>query len=151
MKYTKLTLLGYITIEETNGFITSLEYTSREKLKDNTSLTPLLKQAFLELDEYLTKNRTDFNIPLKQNQTTFSNQVLELVKNIPYGETKSYKEIACLLGDENKARAVGRACHNNKIPIFIPCHRVIGSTNKLVGYNGGIDKKTKLLELEKSK
>lgn len=149
MKYTKLTTLGYITIEETDGFITRLEYTTENELKENKGISPLLKQAFLELDEYLSKKRKSFSIPLKQDQTAFSKKVLDIVSEIPYGKTKSYNEIAILLGDKNKRRAVGRACHNNKLPIFIPCHRVVGSTNNLTGYNGGIDKKIKLLELEK--
>ena len=69
---------------------------------------------------------------------------------IPYGETRSYGEIAKIVGNDKASRAVGMANHNNPIPILIPCHRVIGKSGKLTGYAGGLDKKTALLELERS-
>ena len=82
--------------------------------------------------------------------TEFQKKVWKALTAIPYGETRSYGEIAKIVGNDKASRAVGMANHNNPIPILIPCHRVIGKSGKLTGYAGGLDKKTALLELERS-
>ena len=102
-----------------------------------------------ELDEYFKGNSKVFDIPLKIEGTEFQRKVWNALLEIPYGETRTYLDIAKQIGNSKACRAVGMANHNNKIMILIPCHRVIGSNKKLVGYAGGIDVKEKLLEIEK--
>ena len=104
-----------------------------------------------QLDEYFAGSRKEFDIPLKLYGTEFQIKVWKALEVIPYGEIKSYKDIAICIDNPKGCRAVGLANNRNPIPIIIPCHRVIGANGKLVGYGGGIDKKIFLLELEKNK
>lgn len=108
-----------------------------------------LKQAYNELKEYFEGNREYFNFRIKLDGTEFQKKVWKALMNIPYGETRSYKDIATQIGNPKASRAVGMANNKNRVPIVIPCHRVIGSNKKLVGYAGGLHIKTYLLELEK--
>ena len=87
-------------------------------------------------------------MPLHPNGTEFQIKVWKALTEIPYGETRSYKDIAISIGNEKACRAVGMANNKNPIPIIIPCHRVIGANKKLVGYAGGLDLKERLLDLE---
>ena len=91
-----------------------------------------------------------FDLPLDPIGTEFQKKVWQALKEIPFGETRSYGEIAKLIGNEKASRAVGMANNKNPIAIIIPCHRVIGANGKLVGYAGGLDLKEKLLKLEKN-
>lgn len=102
-----------------------------------------------ELDEYFSGKRKYFDLPLNYEGTIFQKKVWEKLKNIAYGETKTYKDIALEIGKPKSYRAVGLANNKNPLPIFLPCHRVIGSNGKLVGYAGGLELKKKLLKLEK--
>ena len=111
--------------------------------------TPLLRQAAAELAAYFAGQLREFTVPLAPKGTPFQQKVWAALREIPYGETRSYKEIAAMVGNEKACRAVGMANNRNPLPIFIPCHRVVGSDGKLVGYAGGLDVKTFLLELEK--
>lgn len=116
--------------------------------------TTILKQATEWLTVYFGGEKPDFCPPIHMLGTPFQLLVWELLLKIPYGETITYGEIArkiaVLKGIEKmSAQAVGGAVGHNKIPIIIPCHRVVGTNNSLVGYTGGIDKKIKLLTLEK--
>ena len=111
--------------------------------------TTLIKKATSQLFEYLNGKRRDFNLPLLKEGTDFQISVWNELLKIPYGETRSYKDIAIAINNEKAVRAVGMANNRNKIPIFIPCHRVIGSNKKLVGYGGGLEIKEFLLNLEK--
>ena len=111
--------------------------------------TTLIKKAASQLFEYLNEKRRDFNLPLLKEGTDFQISVWNELLKIPYGETRSYKDIAIAINNEKAVRAVGMANNRNKIPIFIPCHRVIGSNKKLVGYGGGLEIKEFLLNLEK--
>jgi methylated-DNA-[protein]-cysteine S-methyltransferase len=101
-----------------------------------------------ELNGYLTGEVQDFSLPLDLRGTPFQLAVWQAVANIPYGTTRSYGEIARLVGQPSEARAVGAANGSNPVPIVVPCHRVIGSNGGLTGYGGGIDLKWRLLELE---
>ena len=109
----------------------------------------LLEQAELQLKEYLSGKRKEFNLPLDAQGTDFQKQVWNQLAKIPYGETRSYKDIAKALNDENASRAVGTANGKNPLCIIVPCHRVISSDGSLGGYSGGLSCKEKLLELEK--
>jgi methylated-DNA-[protein]-cysteine S-methyltransferase len=99
--------------------------------------------------EYFEGKRLSFDLPLKMEGTEFQLKVWNELLQIPFGETRSYKEIAVAVGNPLGSRAIGNANNKNKISIIVPCHRVIGANGKLVGYEGGLDVKEKLLNLEK--
>ncbi|SES42559.1 methylated-DNA--[protein]-cysteine S-methyltransferase [Salipaludibacillus aurantiacus] len=101
-----------------------------------------------QLAEYFSGERKTFDLPLDLIGSTFQKLVWEKVKDIPYGSTKSYKQIASEIGAPKAVRAIGGANNKNPVPIIIPCHRVIGSNGAMVGYGGGLDKKEILLRLE---
>jgi len=101
-----------------------------------------------QINEYFEGKRKEFNLPLIICGTSFQKKAWEALQKIPYGETRSYKEQAKILGNPNAVRAVGKANGDNRISIIIPCHRVIGTSGELVGYGGGLWRKKYLLELE---
>ncbi len=114
---------------------------------------PVLSEAKHWLDLYFSGREPDFTLPVHQEGTAFQKEVWEIVSRIPYGETTTYGAIARELAARRgiprmSAQAVGGAVGRNKIPILVPCHRVIGSDGSLVGYGGGIERKAALLELE---
>lgn len=111
-------------------------------------LTPLLKMLFSQLDEYFSKKRKHFSVPIDPKGTAFQQKVWTALQEIPYGQTCSYKDIAVKIGKPSACRAVGGANNKNPIMIIVPCHRVIGKNGNLTGYYGGIDKKDFLLKLE---
>lgn len=148
--YTKQTQIGFITISEEKGFITSLKFKNEvyKSKWDKYFLSEILNDAFNQLEEYLSGRRTVFNLPLNPHGTKFQQKVWSSLFSIPYGETRSYKDIAEKIGNKDSSRAVGLANNKNPIPIFIPCHRVISSTGDLSGYSGGLELKRQLLSLE---
>jgi methylated-DNA-[protein]-cysteine S-methyltransferase len=101
-----------------------------------------------QLREYFAGTRTGFDVPLAPVGTPFQREVWTLLRQIPYGETTTYGELAAQLGRPNAARAVGMANGRNPISIIVPCHRVVGSTGDLTGYGGGLPRKRFLLDLE---
>ena len=109
---------------------------------------PLLLQAERELEEYFAGRRTAFSVPLSMHGTPFQMEVWAALRAIPYGETRSYGELARRIGRPGACRAVGMANHVNPLPILVPCHRVVGADGHLTGYAGGLDVKKYLLELE---
>lgn len=115
----------------------------------NVVETELIKEAAKELIEYLDGNRVTFDVPFALYGTDFQRSVWKALCDIPYGETRSYKQIAEAIGNPKASRAVGLANNRNPIIIMVPCHRVIGANGKLVGYGGGLDMKERLLNLEK--
>jgi len=112
---------------------------------------PYMFGCFKQLREYFERKRKAFDLPLEIIGTDFQKRVWKELLKIHYGGTISYKELALRLGNLKTIRAAARANGANPLPIIIPCHRVIGSNGKLVGYGGGLDVKEKLLELEGSK
>lgn len=110
--------------------------------------TDIIAEAGIQLLEYLAGKRKIFDLPLEPAGTDFQKKVWQALLEIPFGETRSYGEIAKIIGNPNAARAVGMANGKNPIPVFIPCHRVIGSGGKLTGYSGGLGLKEYLLNLE---
>lgn len=104
--------------------------------------------ANLQLQEYFAGKRKVFDLPISPNGTAFQKAVWEAIARIPYGEVRSYGQIAAELGDPRACRAVGQAANRNPIWIVIPCHRVVGKSLTLTGYAGGLDMKRTLLELE---
>lgn len=110
---------------------------------------PLLLETERQLKEYFAGARKTFTVALDFSGTDFQKKVWQALLAIPYGQTRSYSEIAKMLGNANAMRAVGAANGKNPISIIAPCHRVIGSTGRLTGFAGGLDVKAKLLELER--
>lgn len=109
---------------------------------------PLLDVAARELEEYFAGRRREFSVPLDMRGTEFQKNVWEALRRIPFGETRTYGELAAQLGRPSATRAVGAANGRNPISIIVPCHRVIGHSGKLTGFAGGLDVKARLLELE---
>lgn len=136
----------YLVATETH--LINIQFTQPQKALLQT--TELLSMATIQLDEYFQGKRTIFSLPFKLTGTPFQLAVWKELQNIPYGKTTSYKEIAQKINKLKAYRAVGMANNKNPLPIIIPCHRVIGSNGKLIGYAGGLKLKNYLLELEKS-
>lgn len=148
--YTYATILGDVTIAEEDGFIVNVNIRKEMQGDYINQETKLISNAYKQLDEYLRGDRKEFNLPLKTAGTKFQMSVWNELCHIPYGETRSYKDIAVAINNEKASRAVGNANNKNPIPIFIPCHRVIGANGKLVGYGCGLDIKEILLDIEKN-
>lgn len=143
------TALGLIRIEEDQYGITSLKFVDEEAdpvLENGKGI--YLGDAKAQILEYFEGRRKSFDIPLSMKGTEFQKRVWSALRRIPYGETRSYQEIAEMVGNRKAARAVGMANNRNPIAIIVPCHRVIGKNGKLVGYAGGVNKKQYLLEQE---
>lgn len=112
---------------------------------------PLVVEAAMrQLGEYFTGQRQEFDLPLYQPGTPFQQQVWKALRDIPYGTTVSYAQLAASIGRPSAYRAVAAACQANAIGIIVPCHRVIGSSSALTGYAGGLDRKRWLLALEET-
>lgn len=137
-------LLGYC-----NETLTFLENVANNEINIDSCRCAFTDFVSIQLDEYLSGKRKTFDIPYKLYGTDFQMKVWTALTKIPYGETRSYKEIAESIESPRACRAVGMANHYNPIMIVIPCHRVIGSSGSLVGYGGGIDLKEKFLKIEK--
>jgi methylated-DNA-[protein]-cysteine S-methyltransferase len=112
--------------------------------RDDSAFPEVRKQ----LSEYFAGERTDFDVPIHLEGGAFQRTVWHALREIPYGETISYGELARRIDRPDLARAVGTANGQNPIAVIVPCHRVIGANGKLVGYGGGLDNKRRLLELE---
>lgn len=144
--------IGKIAIAESDGKITNV-YFENDKIPQDMKVyeTPILKEAARQLNGYLTGDLKEFSVPLEPQGTQFMKDVWLKLCEIPYGETVSYKNIAIKIGNPKAARAIGLANNRNPIPIFIPCHRVIGADGSLIGYRGGIELKKTLLDMESAK
>ena len=141
------TPVGKLYIEAEGDYLTRISFF---ELFGKRLETPVIKETYKQLSEYFTKKRKTFDIPLKLEGTEFQKAVWHALMKIPYGKTATYLEIAETIGNPKASRAVGMANNKNKIPIVIPCHRVIGSNGSLTGYAGGLEIKKKLLNIEKS-
>lgn len=108
-----------------------------------------LEEAARQLDEYFAGERTTFELATRTHGDPFQARVWALIRDIPYGETRSYGTLAAALGDVTLARAVGRAVGSNPLSIVVPCHRVVGADGSLTGYGGGLERKRFLLDLER--
>ncbi|MDR2964184.1 MAG: methylated-DNA--[protein]-cysteine S-methyltransferase [Treponema sp.] len=141
---------GLIITEEDKAICGVSFCKTRKDFVKNTAAneTPLIKKTVQQLDEYFSKKRKTFNLPLSLNGTEFQLKVWNTLQKIPYGETCSYGELAKMIGNPKASRAVGMANNKNPVVIIIPCHRVIGADGSLTGYAGGLDIKKILLGLE---
>lgn len=142
--------LGRITIVQNDDAITHLHIGEMPVLPADAEeqATPLLQEACRQLSEYFAGTRQTFSLPLAPAGTDFQKKAWRALCNIPYGQTRTYKDMAIAIGCPKGFRAVGLANNKNPIAILIPCHRVIGANGKLVGYAGGLHLKKFLLELE---
>jgi O-6-methylguanine DNA methyltransferase len=138
---------GLLKIGYTDTAITFLKRV--EQIDADNEHSALSDMAYNQVCEYLKGKRKSFDFPFELQGTDFQKKVWYALCQIPYGETRSYKQIAEAVNSPKACRAVGMANNKNPITIVVPCHRVIGTNGKLIGYAGGIDMKKSLLKLEK--
>ncbi|WP_418422620.1 methylated-DNA--[protein]-cysteine S-methyltransferase [Alistipes sp.] len=147
------TPIGPLTVTATKKAVTAIRFGTQVPEGSTpctgAEATPLLRKAAEEIGDYFAGSRRKFTLPLAPEGTPFQQKVWEALRTIPYGETRTYKQIAIQIGHNQSFRAVGMASNRNPIAIVVPCHRVIGYDGKLTGYAGGLDIKEQLLELEK--
>lgn len=144
--------IGKIKIEATETVILSIVFVEDENESKNAlCIHPILEKAMIQLDEYFKRKRKTFTLPLQLKGTVFQKQVLQEVQQISYGKTCTYKEIAKKINNEKAVRAIGRVVAQNQCLIVIPCHRVIGSNQQLIGYQAGVWRKKWLLQHEQMK
>lgn len=148
-------VIGGYGLEENEGSLTHFWFKGENpaiagvnELPENLYETPLLREARAQLEAYFAGRLKVFSLPLAPEGTAFQQGIWNALRQIPYGETRTYGEIAALAGNPKASRAVGMANNRNPLPVFIPCHRVIGTNGSLTGYAGGLDVKLKLLQLE---
>lgn len=141
--------IGFLTFCEEEGKIIAIS-THHTPERGNEEETEVIRKAYTQLTEYLDGKRKVFDLPLAPKGTDFQKQVWQALCKIPYGQTRTYKQIAEAIGNPKGVRAVGMANNRNPLIIVVPCHRVIGSNGKMIGYAAGVDKKEFLLRLEGS-
>lgn len=125
-----------------------LSFNRVDQIDEENEHSPLSDLAFDQVREYLKGDRRTFDFPYKLHGTEFQQKVWDALCQIPYGETRTYKDVATMVGNPRASRAVGMANNKNPLMVVVPCHRVVGANGKLVGYAGGLDMKKSLLELE---
>lgn len=140
--------LGKIILLSDGEFLTGLYFDGQKNFSGTEKTLPLFEETKTWLEIYFSGKAPNFTPPLKFSVTNFRNSVYQVLMKIPYGETKTYGEIAKTLG--SSPRAIGSAVAQNPILIVVPCHRIIGANGNLTGYAGGLDRKAKLLQLENS-
>jgi methylated-DNA-[protein]-cysteine S-methyltransferase len=144
--------LGGLTVVAEDGALTGL-YFERHRRGPNaealgTYREPGFEEVRRQLDEYFAGERTRFELPLAPQGKEFQLRVWRLLREIPFGQTRSYGDLARQLGDVSLAQAVGAANGRNPLSVIVPCHRVVGADGSLTGYAGGLDRKRFLLDLE---
>ena len=138
---------GQLKIVCEDGAVTLLTRTDEPVREEGR--TALTEEVYRQVMEYLEGRRRAFDFPCVLRGTEFQKKVWRALRDIPYGQTRTYGEIAAAVGNPKAARAVGMANHSNPILLAVPCHRVIGADGSLTGYGGGLDMKEALLRLEK--
>lgn len=141
--------VGKLRLVAEDGFLTELRFGGEPAvIGEDVQENGVLDEAEQQLGEYFRGERKRFDLPIRMKGTPFQMETWKALKNIPYGATVAYGEIARQIGRPRACRAVGMANHANPIAIIVPCHRVIGQDGRLTGYGGGLDIKRRLLELE---
>ena len=150
MKYQLLdTPIGTLRLVADDTALIAVEFQGQYRLEATAAATDaLLSQAAAQLAQYFAGEREGFDLPLNAGGTQFQQQVWQALAGIPYGEVRSYRDIARSIGRESAVRAVGAANGRNPLPIIVPCHRVIGSDGSLTGFAGGVAAKRTLLAQE---
>lgn len=144
------TPVSHLKITQFDSSIVKIEFAHPISEHNAPPGTSLLRETKKQIDSYFHKKITKFDLPIKFYGTEFQQKVWNALSSIPYGQTKTYKQIAAQIGNPKAFRAVGGANNKNPLPIIVPCHRVVGANGKLVGYAGGIHIKNFLLNLEKT-
>ncbi|MFF4230512.1 methylated-DNA--[protein]-cysteine S-methyltransferase [Streptomyces sp. NPDC001820] len=143
---------GPLTLVATDGVLSGLYMTSQRHRPDEETFgepdPAPFGETIRQLDAYFARALKEFDVPMRLEGTPFQRDVWNQLGQIPYGETRTYGQLAEALGNIGASRAVGLANGKNPIGIIVPCHRVIGSTGSLVGYGGGLDRKQRLLAFE---
>ena len=149
--HTALSISSALTLHLTadDNSLLRLDFAAQPFLPASAAENHILQKAVQELREYFQGRRQTFTVPIRFNGTKFQQQVWQALRQIPYGTTCSYKELAASISSPGASRAVGSACHRNPLCIVVPCHRVIGADGSLTGYAEGLDIKEYLLELER--
>ena len=140
---------GWLKIEDDGKFLLSVHFTPAPQ-QPQGEVSFVGNRAVRQLKAYFEGKRPVFDLPLAPAGTPFQQAVWRQLSRIPYGQTRTYAQIAAAVGRPKAARAVGQACHVNPWGVVIPCHRVVGAAGKLTGYAGGIDKKQWLLAWEQN-
>ncbi len=142
--------IGTLRLVCTTAGLTHIEFDGQHRVtpQQHEQSTPLLAQCARQLEEYFAGQRKKFELPLAPEGTEFQRDVWGALDRIPYGELRSYQDIAREIGRARAVRAVGAANGRNPLPIVVPCHRVVGSNGKLTGFAGGLKLKAQLLQLE---
>jgi methylated-DNA-[protein]-cysteine S-methyltransferase len=144
------TALGDVTLVADEKHLVELSFGAADPSAAINEENSVLYDGIIELNQYCFGQRKSFDIRLAPVGSDFEKKVWAYVLTIPYGKTVTYEEVAKAIGEPNGERSVGMALNRNPIPIFIPCHRVIGKNGALVGYIGGLELKKKLLNMEKT-
>jgi methylated-DNA-[protein]-cysteine S-methyltransferase len=145
---------GPLTLVATDGVLSGLYMDGQRHrppqetfgVRDGRPFTEAVEQ----LEAYFAGELKEFTVPLRLEGTPFQRRVWDQLRRIPYGETRSYGDLAAALGSPGASRAVGLANGRNPVGIIVPCHRVIGASGSLTGYGGGLDRKRRLLEFERA-
>ncbi len=142
--------VGMLEIIGTTEVIKEINFVDADQLNksDQTDTTPIIEQCIQQLGEYFKGERKEFSLTLDPDGTEFQRSVWQYLLNIPFGQTASYLDVAKGIGNEKAVRAVGAANGQNPLVVVVPCHRIIGSNGKLVGYSGGMWRKKWLLKHE---
>ena len=148
-RFDSATPLGWVEVIERGNAITGINLIGTEPAVVGAPPTTLFAEAERQLREYLAGSRTEFNLPMAAQGTEFQRSVWAELAKIPYGETRTYGQIAASLNKPLASRAVGGANNKNPLGIVVPCHRVIGASGALVGYASGVSHKKFLLDLER--
>jgi methylated-DNA-[protein]-cysteine S-methyltransferase len=141
------TSIGLVRVEsESDGAVVAIGFAAGERASSRPSAAADVVRE--QLNEYLRGERKQFDLSLKPRGTDFQQKVWRALRAIPFGQTRSYADVARAIGRPTATRAVGAACGRNPIGVVVPCHRVVGSGGALTGYYWGTEMKAKLLELE---
>lgn len=140
--------VGRLRLVSNGAALMRIEFENLQGTDGHEQADLVLQQTAQQLGEYFVNKRRTFELPLAAQGTEFQQQVWAALRAIPFGELRSYRDIAAVVGNVKAVRAVGAANGRNPIPIVVPCHRVIGSNGKLTGFAGGLEAKQTLLELE---
>ena len=142
--------IGQLLLESDNGSLVGIEFNAQRDEGESYGSDAVIDAAETQLAEYFAGKRRDFDLPLAPEGTAFQKSVWRALEAIPFGQLRSYRDIAEEIGNPAAVRAVGAANGRNPLPIVVPCHRVIGADGSLTGFGGGLDLKRQLLELEGS-
>jgi methylated-DNA-[protein]-cysteine S-methyltransferase len=143
---------GPLTLVADDGFLCGLYMTDQRHRPPEETFGPRAERPFAaaeeELEAYFAGELKEFTLPLRLHGTPFQRSVWDRLRKIPYGQTRTYGELADALGNPTASRAVGLANGRNPVGIIVPCHRVVGANGSLTGYGGGLDRKQRLLDFE---